>query len=263
VISTPAADAPAIEVAAIDRAPAQEPAVPESVSSAIGEIAQWVVTAVQPNSDVRHAASGKMISRRIGEAAGTGISHAEIAVGQIATSLASVLQMQPQPRPFLAPPAEKLVAEAILETPRPVAEAPEPAEIAVVDVSDSGPIEPVAEAQATRLMQIELACNAALEVVKQQAARNAAHDLPAADVATSPNTDVESSEIASVDAAESDKAAEADQPADELVRAQAVATACDIAAESLEKLAMTLRRAGDSLVRQAKANGGAKGTLLR
>lgn len=49
----------------------------------------------------------------------------------------------------------------------------------------------------------------------------------------------------------------------EIVRAEAVATAFDMAAASLEQLAMSLRRAGDSLVRQANANAGPNRSLLR
>lgn len=247
VLSSPSADTPAIEVAAADSATAaaKEPELPDPIVRAIAEAAQWVAVAVQPHSDVRKMASITTLSKRLGEAAGTGINNADVVVGQVATRLASVLQIQPQPRPFIGPPAEKLVAEAILETPR-----------------------PVADTQATRLMQIELACKAALDVVKQQAARNAVDELPATESVASVKTIAQPSEIASIDAVANDtvaneEAANDSLPGDELVRAQAVATACDLAAESLEKLAMTLRRAGDTLVRQAKANGGGKGSLLR
>ncbi len=128
-------------------------------------------------------------------------------------------------------------------------------------------------------MQIEIACQAALAVVKQQAARGPAqpvgseHGLPAAEIVATAETIAESFEIASIEAIANETPASvtpanivpaADAPpADELVRAQAVATACDLAAESLERLAMSLRRAGDSLVRQAKANGAGKDSLLR
>jgi hypothetical protein len=68
-----------------------------------------------------------------------------------------------------------------------------------------------------QIMQLELACRTAVSVVLAQAARQ---PQPA--------------------------------PASEITRAEALATACDQAAASLEKLAMAIRRAGDTVVRQAK-----------
>ncbi len=212
VVSTPAADAPAIELALSAPAPADEPALPEEVVQTISGAARWVVAAVQPDSDVRQMASATLLSKRVGE--------------------------------------------AILESPRPVAE---PVDAMIVATSD---------VQATRLMQIELACNAALDVVKQQAARSVDQELPAAEIVASTETISQSFEVASIEATANDPAVNHETlvdapPTDELVQAQAVATACDLAAESLERLAMSLRRAGDSLVRQAKANGGANRSLLR
>lgn len=220
VVSTPGAEAPAVEVASAEPVPAPgvtEPQtqLPESVVQAISKAALAVVAAVQPDSEARQFASAATLSLRVGEVAGEGIASADRAVGQFATRLAAAIPVQPQPRPFLGP-AEQLVAEAKLEAPRAVAEMPQ-------------------------LLQIELACKTALDVVKQQAARGEASDMPVAEIAATIET----------------------KPADELVRAQAVATACDLAAESLEKLAMSLRRAGDSLVRQAKAGNGANRSLLR
>ena len=250
VLSTPAADAPAIEVAASTAEPETvfaESVLPESTANAIREIAKRVVASVQPDSELRSITSATRLGKRVGEAAGSGLSAADLAVGQMTTRLASVWQLPPQPRPLLAAPAERLVAGARLETPRPVAEVAAIAE-PVDDLAEN-----VANVEATRLMQIELACKAALDVVKQQAARGAAAELPAAEIVATVESVTGPSCAALSDA----------PPADELVRAQAVATACDLAAASLEKLAMSLRRAGDSLVRQAKANGGANQSLLR
>ncbi len=253
VVSTLTADAAVTEVVSEAPAPAEATALPDSVVQSISDAAQWVVAAVQPDSDVRRLASVSILSKRIGDAAGAGVGTADVAVGQMATRLAAVLQ--PQPRPLIAPPAEKLVAQATLETPRPVIEP-------VVEPGDA-PDDAFPDAQLARLMQIEIACKAALDVVKQQAARGPGQAmvpeqvLPAEELVASSETSAESFEIASIEAVASET------PADELVRAQAVATACDLAADSLEKIAISLRRAGDSLVRQAKASGGNKESLLR
>lgn len=250
VVSTPAADAPPVKLAST--APADEPGLPEAAVEAIGDAAKWVVAAVQPASDVRQLASAKLLSNRVGEAAGSGINNADAAVGQMATQLAAVMNRQPQPRPLIAAPAEDSVATARLETPRPTA-----------GPSVAKPDDSLGDAQAARLMQIELACHAALDVVRQQAARGAAQALPAAEIVASAETSAKSFEVASIQAVAGRPAPSDAPPADDLVRAQAVATACDLAAASLERLAMSLRRAGDSLVRQAKTNGGANESLLR
>lgn len=278
VLSTQSADAEIAEVAVApvaetveEPAPQDTPALPESLVQSIGEATQWAVAAVQPDSDVRRLASASILSKRVGEAAGAGVGTADVAVGQLATRLATVMQMQPQPRPMIAPPVEKLVAQATLDAPRPIVE-PD-------DLPNESPNESIADAQTARLMQIEIACRTALDVVKQQAARGPAQAveseraIPNAEIVATAETIAHSFEVASIEAvADETPASErtanivaaTDAPlADELVRAQAVATACDLAAESLEKLAMSLRRAGDSLIRQAKANGAGKASLLR
>ncbi|HBJ37974.1 MAG TPA: hypothetical protein DDZ51_25095, partial [Planctomycetaceae bacterium] len=226
--------------------------LPESVVQSIDVATQWLVAAVQPDSYARLLVSATLLSKRLGEAAGAGISTADATVGQAAARLASALQVQPRPRPFIDPPAEKLVAQATLDTPRPVAEVVEPVEVAEVsEVAGVTEVADVDDSQATRLMQIELACNAALDVVRKQAARQAVQESAA------------TFELASIEAVANEAVQPDAPPADELVRAQAVATACDLAAESLEKLAMSLRRAGDSLVRQAKASSNPNRSLIR
>jgi len=227
VLSTPAADAPTIEVAA--SAPPPESALPESTVHAVGDIIKRVVASVQPDSELRSIASAPRLGKRVGEAAGSGLNAADLVVGDVTTRLATVWQPPPQQRPLIAPPAERLIAGARLETPHPAADT-----AAITEPLDE-PVDHVANVEATRLMQIELACKAAIDVVKQQASRGTAPEMPAAEIVA--NT--------------------------ELVRAQAVATACDLAAASLEQLAMSLRRAGDSLVRQAKTSGGVNSSLLR
>jgi hypothetical protein len=51
--------------------------------------------------------------------------------------------------------------------------------------------------------------------------------------------------------------------AGEIARAEALATACDQAAATLERFALALRRAGDTAVRVAKAGTAEPGTGLR
>lgn len=248
VLSTPAAHPPAIEVAALVVPP--ESAVPESTVHAIGDLVKRVVVSVQPDSELRHIASAPRLGKRVGEAAGAGLHAADLAVGEMTTRLATVWQPPPQQRPLIAPPAARSIAGARLETPRPATDA------TVIT-------EPAEDVEAARLMQIELACKAALDVVRQQACRGAVHELPATDISASAETIAEPIEVASIAAMANEAAPVEDTAVDELVRAQAVATACDLAAATLEQLAMSLRRAGDSLVRQAKATGGANPSLRR
>jgi hypothetical protein len=101
-----------------------------------------------------------------------------------------------------------------------------------------------------RALRIEVACRAAIDDVIAQASRGSSgggasirQDTLAAD-----------SEVAGPKVAGPDV---------EVVRAEAVATACDQAAQMLERLAMSLRRAGDSVVRQAKAKPAAGGSIVR
>lgn len=248
VLSTPAADAPATQSIAAAEKP--QDVLPEAAVQSIGEIAKRVVESIQPGSELRSIVSAPRIGKRVGEAAGSGLNAADLAVAQMATRLASVWQIPPQPRPLVAPPAERLVAEARLDTPRAIAAA------AVISEPDDGQGLKVVNAEASRLMQIELACKAALDVVKQQAARGTVSDSAPADAIASVQQTADAPEPADANVAD-------ENVADELVRAQAVATACDLAAESLEKLAMSLRRAGDSLVRQAKAGSNSNRSMLR
>lgn len=99
---------------------------------------------------------------------------------------------------------------------------------------------------AVRLPQLDLACQAAIDVVLKQASRSSA--APTAIAAGSTKRVIEP---------------QRPDPNDPLMRAVAVATACDQAAATLEQLALALRRAGDSLIRQAKAGTPAKDSLLR
>lgn len=267
VLATPEADAPKAAAPTADVAAAEIAGpegdriedLPESIVRMVGDAANWIVAASQPDSDFRRQASALRWSRQAGEVAGSGIGSADLAVGRIAVGLASVIQQQPQPRPLIAVPEEKWVAEATLEMPRGILEPAEvqadlPAADAIAVIVEPDDLEeaglPTAE-----LLQIELACKAALEVVKQQAARGAAQQPQVAEAIAQAAPD----QSAPGQAAEPTEAA----LASELVRAQAVATAFDLAAESLERLAVNLRRAGDSIVRQAKADNAARQSILR
>lgn len=178
----------------------------------LAEVLHQIVQAVQPDSELRHHLRPEQL--------GTLLGRWSQQSGTLADSLLANLITLPgnNSASNLGEPSPQ-VAQAELLAPRQLAE-------------HSAPLLPTGEG---RVLQVELACQAALDVVMAQAARSAPVD-------TAP--------------------ASAEPTSDPVTRALAVATACDHAAASLEKLAMAIRRAGDSLVRQAQAGAG-NGSLLR
>lgn len=218
VLATPAASSPetvaVVETAVADAA--APPALTDDQQRMVHDATSWIIAAIVPDSEFRQRTSAALLSHRLGESLGGGVQRVEVVVNQATTQLASLLPASPQPAVPPAIATGNWIAAAELGEPRPL-------------VDD-------AAAPSERLLQIDLACQAALEVVRKQAEQGrVAMAQPAIER----------------------------PPADELVRAQAVATAFDLAAESLEKLAMSLRRAGDSLIRQAKAGTQDNGSLLR
>jgi len=226
VVSTPgAADPQSIVVASDDAVePTEAPAQPDDADhpqlESIAALAQSAIAAVQPDSQWRQQLGPRTLGAELGEFAGLGLQAADAAVGDLTARLAAV--WQPAPRPA-APnqPAERLVAEAEL-------------------------LPPQAVEGADRILQIELACQAAIDVVRAQGSR------------LQGDSGVANEEVAVAAPPAGETATR-----QEIARAEAVATACDLAAASLERLAMSLRRAGDSVVRQAKANASAEQPLLR
>jgi hypothetical protein len=164
---------------------------------------------------------------RIGELAADGTVAWELAVAEAVGQVAAVWT----PAQPLA--TESLLAEATLMEPRPER---------VVD-----PAEVADEFESPRVPPLQLAHQTALEIVTAQAAEGA------------------EAVVAEGTAAPVEQVAQADSNVlDPIARAEAVATACDHAAATLERLAMSLRRAGDTLVRHAKAgSAGADGSMLR
>lgn len=168
---------------------------------------------------------------RIGELAADGTLAWELAVAEAAGQVAAVWT----PAQPLA--AESLLAEATLMEPRPES---------VVDRAEVAD-----EFESPRVPPLQLAHQTALEIVTAQAAEGA--EAVAAEAAA-PEAAAPTEQVARADS----------HVLDPVARAEAVATACDHAAATLERLAMSLRRAGDTLVRQAKAgSAGADGSMLR
>jgi len=226
VVSTPGATVPAATDVASENVSEQTETPAQPIVEVIPQLqgiaalAQSAIEAVQPDSQWRQQLGPWTLGAELGEMAGVGLHAADTTLGDLAARLASV--WQPAPRPAIpVQPAERLVAQAELMPPQ------------AVEGAD-------------RILQIELACQAAINVVRAQGSR------------LSDNGDGAVDEVAAAGPA-IDKAA----TQEEITRAEAVATACDFAAASLERLAMSLRRAGDSVVRQAKANAGAEPMLRR
>lgn len=164
---------------------------------------------------------------RIGQLAANGNRAWELAVAEAAGQVAAVWT----PAQPLA--TESLLAEATLMDPRPE--------------SVADPVEVADEFESPRVPPLQLAHQTALEIVTAQAAEGA--EAVAAEAVAAPVEQVAKGDSKLLDP---------------VARAEAVATACDHAAATLERLAMSLRRAGDTLVRQAKAgSAGADGSMLR
>ena len=197
-------------------APSLEPVAPVELTEAderFAALASHVIQAVQPESELRSWLRPGQLGNLLGQWSGRSSALADELLANL--------------RPAAAENAESIsgmeaaaqLAQAELQAPRqPQAQA--------------APLLPIGEG---RVLQVELACQTAIEVVMAQAARSAAVE-PAPSLA--------------------------EAPSDPITRALAVATACDHAAASLEKLAMAIRRAGDSWVRQAQIESG-NSTMLR
>jgi hypothetical protein len=183
------------------------------------------VEAVQPGSNARLWLQPQRVGQELGEHAGAGSRTAQLAAAQSVVRLAAAWQRAPLP-----------CGEAWM-----VLDAPRPAPLLLSDEA--------------RMLRVDLACQAAIDVVLAQAARAAAAKTPAQlarELAVSP-TAAPAAAIPTADAGL--------QQQREITRAEALATVCDHAAESLEQLARALRRAGDSYVRQAKAAHGQHSSL--
>ncbi len=189
-------------------------AAPTEADEWLAVLASQVVQAVQPDSEVR----SRLRPRELGTALGQWSQRSSSLADGLMANLTSPSVQGAESA--LSSEAATLIAQAELQAPRP-ANAPAAA-----------PLLPTSEG---RVLQVELACQAAIEVVMAQAARSPQAE-PAQPLAAA--------------------------PVDSVARAAAVATVCDQAAASLEKLAMAIRRAGDSWVRQAQVNAG-NGSLLR
>ncbi len=203
---------PAVTVSTAERAGSAvakiaPPAGPSVAEQRLAELANQIVQAAQPDSELRNQLRPEQLGRLLGQ------------WGQRTSVMADGLLAGLTRRPAEKSEPNHQIAQAELQAPRQL-----PGRAAPMLPTDEG-----------RVLQVELACQAALEVVLAQSVRSAPSE-------TAP--------------------ALAEPSSDPITSALAVATACDHAAASLEKLAMAIRRAGDSWVRQAQANAG-NGSLLR
>lgn len=201
------------------------PAAPQA--SWLVDWAQLVMAEEATGETLRAWLDPVAAGRRIGELVADGNRVMELAVARLAGPVVAAWT------PDQPSAAESLMAAATLLEPRPEA------------IADSTlVVEPL---ESPRVPPLELAQQTALDIVTAQAAEGVA-----AAAAESPAAPVE--QVAEV----------GPKILDPVARAEAVATACDHAASTLERLAMSLRRAGDTLVRQAKAgSAGADGSMLR
>ena len=197
-------------------APSLEPVAPVEPTEAderLAALASYVIQAVQPGSELRSWLHPGQLGNLLGQWSGRSTGFADELLANLSPASAENAEAIGEME------AAAQLAQAELQAPRqPQAQA--------------APLLPTGEG---RVLQVELACQTAIEVVMAQAARSAV-----VEPARSP----------------------AEAPSDPVTRALAVATACDHAAASLEKLAMAIRRAGDSWVRQAQIESG-NSTLLR
>lgn len=209
----PTSTTAATVAAATERAEPAAPAEPSEAEQRLAVLANQIIEAVQPGSDLRNRLQPNQLGSLLGQWSQHSGAFAEGLLANFTGSTRDSVKAS-------AGETVTQVAQAELLNPR------------KPNAETAAPLLPTGEG---RVLQVELACQAAIEVVMAQAAR-------AAVVEPTP--------------------ALAETPTDPLTRALAVATVCDQAAASLEKLAMALRRAGDSWVRQAQIDSG-NGTLLR
>jgi len=233
----------------------------------------WLAAARLALSDIRIEAASLdpiVVGQRLGVWAADGLRAVDSAVGTVVVKLAAVWPAVP------AAPAEAAdfrMAEATLLEPRPM----ESDRLAAVDVSQAAAdaVDAGSDGDLADIAAGELAYRTALEVVTAQAGQEAVAEdesrgpryaaIAAVDL---PRESVEDTVVADLTAdqpaGETILATGDSGPSDPVARAEAVATACDQTAAALEQMAMVLRRAGDQLVRQAKAGGSvADETLLR
>jgi hypothetical protein len=242
ILSTPEAG-PGVtpdQVAILDTPVAMEPLGEASAQDAekmLATIARIAIQAAQPDSMQRQLLTPDRLGTRLGEWASVGWGAVDDSAADLTSRFAEALRPQVVPSQSAdggdAVDGRHLVAGATLQPPHPVVST----DWEDVEISE-------------RALRIEVACRAAIDDVIAQASRGSSgggasirQDTLAAD-----------SEVAGPKVAGPDV---------EVVRAEAVATACDQAAQMLERLAMSLRRAGDSVVRQAKAKPAAGGSIVR
>lgn len=223
-------------------------------------------------------AASSELGRRLVAGLANGFRELDSTVGSLVTKLAAAW---PPPQPQVEVAEDLRLAEATLLEPRPAGDdlASTDGGAAVDGDSMAVVTEPVNELAGDP--SEELAYRTALEVVTAQAGqeseRSAAENVEAigpkfAELAASglPTDLIEladriaKSADGSIEAEVSAIAMAAEDRIDPITRAEAVATACDQTAAALERFAVVLRRAGDQLVRQAKAgDSSAAGTLIR
>lgn len=196
----------------------------------LASVAVRAVQATQPNSDVRAWLHPRQVAASLGELAYIGDRAARFAIQDAAVKLAAAWQPADRRR------GDRLIVQAEQPEAQPARR-----EMTPVSPTDRG-----------RVLQVELACQAAIDVVLAQAARGAQSARPQADAVAA----------LSLTAPLAHHHGDAVPASNEVARAEAVATVCDRAAASLERLAMAIRRAGDAAVRQAKV-GATPDTRLR
>jgi len=230
----------------------------------------WLAAARLALSDIRVEAASFdpiVVGQRLGVLAADGLRAVDSAVGTVVVKLAAVWPAVP------VEAADFQMAEATLLEPRPM----ESDRLAAVDANQAAAdaVDLGVDSELADVAAEELAYRTALEVVTAQADEEAVaaeeslgpQFAAIADVDL-PRESVEDAVVAGLTAdqpaAEATVAAGDSGPSDPIARAEAVATACDQTAAALEQMAMVLRRAGDQLVRQARAGGSiADETLLR
>lgn len=238
ILSTPEAslDATPSQVAVADSAILGEAddnaTTAKDAEKMLATIARIAVEAAQPDSLRRQLLAPDRLGTRLGEWASVGWGAVDDSANDLTERFAKALRpevVESQSDSQLdAVDGRQLVAGATLLTPHSVVST----DWEDVAISD-------------RALRIEIACRAAIDGVIAQASRRSLGGEPS----IRQDTLAANSDVAGPDA--------------EIIRAEAVATACDQAAAMLERLAMSLRRAGDSVVRQAKAKPVVGGSIVR
>lgn len=190
-------------------------------------LALALVEAVQPNSYVRQLTSPVTLGQKAGSGFVAAYGATETGLRDATQGLASRIRVEPKPqekqeRPLIPSVGEKLLVRAGVE-----ANLPNDVTAGVEDVAAGSVCCPVERKE----VAAELPLTHSVAEVNVAAATLSLPQLLPAD-------------------------------GEAIARAEALATACDSAADTLERFALALRRAGDSAIRVARASAGS-GTELR